>query len=111
MLRKLHVRRSVEYALEVITQPVLKISAKHLSSLFRPSVFLLNRPPERPRARAVPFELSLAHCHYFHPPQYLGQLDAASIDAGLDRPFGYPQKINNLLVTQLLYVAQNDTSS
>src|SRR5438270_2542905 len=51
--------------------------------------------------------LTVRHCHYAHSAEYLCQFDTTAIDARFHCPFGYLQKINYLLITQLLYVAQD----
>ena len=42
------------------------------------------------------------------PPQLVRQLDAAAVDARLDRSLGQPEAVGDFLVRQLLQVAQHD---
>src|SRR5713101_8084402 len=66
---------------------------------------LLDTRPDRAalRSRAGPDRLVLLQA-----PQLVRQLDAPAVDAGLDGPLGQPEAIRNLLVRQLLQVAQHD---
>ena len=56
-------------------------------------------------ARRMPARLIRVH---FHPAQHFGQFYSSAIDAALDGPFGYLKQIDYLLISQLLYVSQND---
>src|SRR5207248_5518848 len=107
-----------ERAVQVVRQTIFKLCAKHLNSLhpFHSLFFGTGRPKARsPFApsddRSRPYLSNVAHRDHPHAPENLRKLDATAVDSRFDRPFGNLQEVDDLLVAQLLYVAQYDAGA